>query len=577
MNDNVRWILSYALNMKKAYFLYFLLALGDLLTGFALTGIQKWLIDDVFINRDFGRLWPLLWIFIGIVIAYNLVHLGNFVVRQRNQFIFREKILDDMIRSFYRMPVARYQNERIGKFMNYLTNDVNNASGMLANFFPNGIISIIRVLILVIIVGIASPIILIATTVLCTAYIAMGKYFGKRFWRMGRQVQDARSEVAVQIEEGVSSTREVVAFHRMDWEEEKYNRSFQHFFQLAMNYGKLKNKELAFLEPFRWMITLMAFGYGGYQVVIGNMTPGTFVVVFQFTSQLVGAYQEMYKFYTSYKNKVVNVERIREFMEAGFAPRGTERVEVEKIQSIQLQNVSFRYSEQTDYVLEQLSLSIPVGKKTAFVGASGGGKSTIAQLLMRFYDPQSGSVLINGEPLDELKEDSWRSKIGIVFQEPYLFPDTIRNNLDMGKGCTEEQMLEACRLAALTEMLDSLPDGLNTEIGERGITLSGGQRQRLALARAILNDPELLILDEATSSLDMETERQVQQHIDQLRQGKTTVIIAHRLSTVENADLIYVMKDGQVAESGTHDELMKRGQWYKELVYAQLKLEAGAS
>jgi ABC-type bacteriocin/lantibiotic exporter with double-glycine peptidase domain len=429
MRSNLAWIFKYVKEMKWLYVLCIVLAALDMMTSLGTTLIQKWLIDDIFMEKQYDRLIPLVLGFAALVVSYNAVHLASYMVNHRNQQLFRERISHDMMNYFYRIPVRKYQNERIGKFVNYLANDVNSAASTISGFIPNGIVSTIRVIILVGIVGFASPVILVAATVLCTAYIGLGKYYGHRFKTMAKSVAEARSEVTVQIEEGISSTREVVAFQRLGWEEEKYNKSFNKYFNLVMADGKMRNKEMAMLEPFKWAVTLLAFGYGGYQVIQGTMSVGTFVVLFQFAGQLVGAYESLYNFYTRFSRKMGDIERIRDLIESGTEKSQDAGRKISgSIDKVEFQNVWFRYSDETDYVLRNLSLEVPVGKKAAFVGASGGGKSTIAQLLVRFFGAERGAVLVNGVPLEEIKESNWRSRVRIVFQEPYLFPDTIRNN-----------------------------------------------------------------------------------------------------------------------------------------------------
>jgi ABC-type multidrug transport system fused ATPase/permease subunit len=264
-------------------------------------------------------------------------------------------------------------------------------------------------------------------------------------------------------------------------------------------------------------------------------------------------------------SQLAYMDRVKELFDREQVNGGTRKLQL-PVQSIEFEQVDFAYPGTERKVLNGLDINIPHGKKVAFVGASGGGKSTLAQLLLRFYEPTGGSIRVNGIPLSDVRIDDWLGKVSVVFQEPFLFPDSIRDNLLLGRpGVTEEQMMDACRAAQIHDFIESLENGYDTVVGERGYTLSGGQRQRIAIARALLGEPEILILDEATSALDVETEMRLQQEVDRRRKGKTTLIIAHRLSTVQNADLIIVMDQGRAAEQGTHAELMASGSIYRRL------------
>lgn len=223
----------------------------------------------------------------------------------------------------------------------------------------------------------------------------------------------------------------------------------------------------------------------------------------------------------------------------------------EKAHYFTLDHIRFRYD------VRDVCMELPMGKKFAFVGSSGSGKSTIAELLIRFYDPVEGYIRVNDIPIQSLSRKQWAGILSIVFQDPYMFPGTIRDNLRLGRShLTDLALEEACDIAQIHKYIVNLPEGYETNIGERGIKLSGGQRQRLAIARAIVGRPEILVLDEATSALDMETERIILTALDESRQGCTTIMIAHRLSTIENADTIFVMDKGIIVETGTHSELL---------------------
>ncbi|WKL02500.1 ABC transporter ATP-binding protein [Paenibacillus amylolyticus] len=315
---------------------------------------------------------------------------------------------------------------------------------------------------------------------------------------------------------------------------------------------------------------MLILGYGGWLVLQGELSIGMFVVLFQLGFQFIQYLQDLFNSFMDWSAGGASVERLLDVMEGEQMDEGNTSVPL-PLQILSFNHVDFSYEPGRNVILNNLTFDIPMGLKIAIVGTSGSGKSTIAHLLIRYFDPDAGRILVNGMPLNQLYRSDWTERIGIVFQEPYLFPDTIQNNLLMG---TEEEqsanlMRSACEAAQIDEYILSLPEGYDTFIGDRGITLSGGQRQRLAIARALIQNRDILILDEATSALDLTTERRLQQAIDRYREGKTTIVIAHRLSTIQNADLIFVMHKGQMVESGTHDQLLNREGLYREMVSLQ--------
>lgn len=336
-----------------------------------------------------------------------------------------------------------------------------------------------------------------------------------------------------------------------------------------MTESKVVNWERITSEPLNWGVRLLILGYGGYLVLQGELSIGMFVILFQFGSQLSQSFNELYVFAMEMSSGSASIDRILKVTEGEVVNEGIQEMNA-PIQGIRFEKVCFNYHGNDNIVLDDLNIDLPIGRKVAFVGISGGGKSTITQLLIRFFEPVSGHIVVNGQPLHQWKRSDWMTRVGIVFQEPYLFPDTILNNLLMGlNDLPEEKIHKACQAAQIHDHIMSLPQQYGTIIGDRGITLSGGQRQRLAIARSLIRDPEVLILDEATSALDLTTERHLQEAIDQFRKDKTTIIIAHRLSTVKNADVIFVMNKGQVTGRGTHQELLESHSVYKQLVYHQ--------
>jgi len=319
----------------------------------------------------------------------------------------------------------------------------------------------------------------------------------------------------------------------------------------------------------KWGVGIVVLAYGGYQLMQGSMTVGTFVVVFQFATLMSDSFFRLFQYIMMVSGNIAHHERMLSVINMEKHDPGNTALN-EPVTSIRFDKIAFRYEPEMPQAIADLSAELPSGRKIAIIGKSGSGKSTIAQLLARFYEPESGRIWVNNLPLNAVSREDWCSRATVVFQEPYLLPDTIRTNILLGRpGLTDQDMIEACKIAQIHDFIESLPDGYDTQIGERGIKLSGGQRQRIAIARAIITDPEILVLDEATSALDLETERQLMKQLDERRKGKTTIIIAHRLSTIENADLILVMENGRLAGCGSNAQKLANLAAYQELAAIQ--------
>jgi ABC-type multidrug transport system fused ATPase/permease subunit len=574
--DNIKWLLHYIKKIKWFFLLSLLLLCLESMSIIATTALQKYIIDDVFINGQYDKLVPILLMFAGAFIAYALL----FTIAPHTFHRIQARIIDVLTRDFMnymqRIPVKTFHNERVTKYVHYLSNDVSQVAGMIGGYIPRLIQLFVTIAVLSVIIFLSSPVLLVSILVFSALYIAMGRHFSPLIRKAGKEAQDRKTDLLIHIEEGISSTREVMAYNRTEWETSIYNRHFKRYFDAVMKQAKINNRQILASEPLKWGASLIVLGYGGYSVIQGNLTIGMFIIIYQFTGQLMDSLHRLFAFPMDLSNIYANVDRLRSVIESPAEKDGSLPFN-EKIESITFSGVSFSYSKDSDNnVLHDLTFTIPSGKKIAFVGTSGGGKSTIAQLLMRFFKPSEGKILVNSYALHDVVYSDWTKRIGFVTQEPYIFPDTVRNNLLLGREISHEKMIKACEMAQIHEYIECLSEGYDTEIGERGITLSGGQRQRLALARAIISNPEVLILDEATSALDLETERLVQYNFDLVREGKTTIVIAHRLSTVQNADIIFVMDNGSIVEQGTHDELMQGNTVYKSLVYAEKTLEVGA-
>ncbi|WP_282935219.1 ABC transporter ATP-binding protein [Paenibacillus sp. RC67] len=562
----IKWIWNYIYQSRKMILISIAVLALQQWVQLMSQGSQKFFIDDILVNKNYAKLqWVLLYLTITSLLAYSLNWIGNYLTRV-NQLNLHRLMGTSLMAVIQRKPVAEMQNHRTAKWVQYFTSDIQQVSDFVSRDLAKGIQQFAGTLFLIGVIAWASPMILILVVFFSAVYIGLGRYYGPIMRSQTKEMQDRRGDLLVKIEEGIASTREILAYNRLEWEEKIFRSTFQIFYDKVMQNGKLTNSQLLLSNTVQWMGRLGVLIIGGYEVIQGNTTLGTFVIVYQYSNQLFQSFQNVFNFFMNMSGRLAFVDRVKELFEQEQVAEGTKNL-TGAVRSIRFDQVSFAYSDEGRQVLNQLNMVLEMGSKIAIVGTSGGGKSTVAQLLLRFFEPTQGSIRINGTLLSDIRMDQWMSRISVVFQEPFLLPDSIRNNLILGREhLSEEDLIEACRIAQIHDFIESLDEGYDTIIGERGYTLSGGQRQRLAIARAIISDPDILLLDEATSALDMETERIMQEELDQLRKGRTTIIIAHRLSTIRNADIIFVMDQGKLAEKGTHEELMAGGVIYKQLI-----------
>ncbi|MDF2922042.1 MAG: transporter ATP-binding protein [Paenibacillaceae bacterium] len=564
---NLRWIWPFIRNKKGWYAFGFLIMMVE--TAFSLGGtwIQQWIIDDVFLSGQFAQAVPYFLLLGLCVVSAPALFTATAMVHHKIGYDLRVTLGQYVVSHLFHLPLAAISRERHATFIDYISRDVYSVGETVSYQMPKGIQRVLSALVLMVIIGSISLPLLLTTTVLSIIHIMLGRHIGNLIRQNSRQAADKKTLLITHMEEGISGTREVVAYHREEWELTRFHRLFRSYYEEVMKSGSLENKQLLWTDPLKWVATLTVLGYGGYQVIQGEMSVGLLVVLWQYSSNLTEDYRQIFNYSMIGARLMGAIDRIRRITDIDPVADG-DRTLCEPIRLIQMKEVSFTYEGDSGQpVLKQVTMEFHAGNKYAIVGASGGGKSTIAKLLVRFYEPDSGCVEVNGTALNVLDRESWAQKVCIVLQEPYFFPESIRTNLTMGReGINDEELLRLCKLMCIDELIASLPQGLDQEIGERGVMLSGGQKQRLSLVRALAGQPEVLILDEATSSLDLETERKVQRNLDILQQGRMTIIIAHRLSTVENADRIFVMGQGRVVEAGSHAELLARHGLYSNLL-----------
>jgi subfamily B ATP-binding cassette protein MsbA len=398
--------------------------------------------------------------------------------------------------------------------------------------------------------------------------------FGRKLRKTSIQSQEVTGGLSSHLQETISGAKLVKSFGAEKYEVDRFATRNADLFRLSMKIVKVQALTSPLSETFAGIGAAAVIFYGGYSVVNGHSTPGNF---FSFMTALFMLYEPVKRL--SRVNNVIQqgiAAATRVFEVLDTLPEVKEKPKAAVLspisREIEFEHVDFRYHEEGDYILKDITLRVPAGKMVAIVGSSGAGKTTLVDLIPRFYDPQRGVIRLDGVDIRDVSLSSLRAQIGIVSQHTILFNDTVRANIAYGMPNTEAgKVEEAARLANAHGFINRLREGYETVVGEQGLKLSGGERQRVAIARALLKNAPILILDEATSALDSESESVVQEALDTLMHGRTTFVIAHRLSTVRNADLLIVVEEGMIVEQGTHTALLSRDSRYRSFYLKQFE------
>ena len=493
--------------------------------------------------------------------------------------IMGTKIETDMRRDFFahlqRLSFSYYDNAKVGTLMSRITSDLFDVTEFAHHcpeeFFIAGIKIICAFAILC---TMSVPLTLIVFSVIPPMLVVL-TFFNRRMKQGFKESRVQVGELNSQIEDSLLGIRVVKSFANEALEEEKFNKGNQKFLKIKIKVYHIMASFHSSTRLFDGIMYIVVVVAGALFMINGGIAPAEYVAYLMFVTTLLTSIRRIVEFAEQFQRGLTGIERFCEVMDTEPDVKNSENAEDIKDVSgnVEFKNVSFSYESEKKTVLSNLDLRVNAGESIALVGPSGGGKTTLCSLIPRFYDVTDGSILIDGKDIKSITLSSLRNHIGVVAQDVYLFSGSIKENIIYGKSdATDEEIEKAARLAGAHDFIMSLPNGYDTYVGERGVKLSGGQKQRISIARVFLKNPPILILDEATSALDNESEKLVQKSLEELAKGRTTFTIAHRLTTIRNADRILVLTENGIEESGTHRELVEKGGIYSELykMYAEI-------
>jgi len=509
---------------------------------------------------------------LGLILA--VVYLGQVICSFTRSYFthyaawrFLVDLRADVYAKLQKLSMKFYHDKQTGQIMSRIINDTNNVELLIAHAVPDIIVNLVILLGVAIMLFVLNPTLAALSLVTMPIIFALSIWFAKKVLPLFRKAQQALGELNADLQDNLSGMKEIQVFNQHKREHDKIAGRANAQANAILGALRFSASYSASIQYFSSVGTVIVIAYGGYMALHGYVPVADIVAFLMYLAIFYQPMSALARINEDLQTSIAGAERVFEILDA--------EIDIKELDNphhlanvsghIKYENVSFHYIEGSE-VLKNITVEIKPGERVALVGPTGVGKTTFINLLNRFYDPVEGDITLDGHNLKDVSLSSLRNSMSNVIQDVFLFNDTLAENIGYGApGASLDEIKSASKIARADEFISELADGYQTEVGERGLRLSGGQKQRVSIARAVLRDKPILILDEATAAVDVETERQIRDAMDDVMQGRTTVIIAHRLSTIKKADKIIVLKDGEIEDMGSHDELMARGGLYAHL------------
>ncbi|SDZ26691.1 ABC transporter ATP-binding protein [Thermoactinomyces sp. DSM 45892] len=538
----------------------------------------KYVIDHILLSgmvrqEQIQQLW---WITLGAVLLFTVVRIPAEYYRQYFAQWTASRVLFDVRNQMYdhiqRLSLRYYNNQKVGQVISRVINDVEQTKEFVITGMMNVWLDFITLFIAVGMMVWIDPWMTLISLSVFPLYGFSVKYFYQNLRKYTRERSQALSELQGHLHERIQGIPVIRAFHLEEHEQVQFQKRNRHFLEKALTHTRWTAKTFASVNTITDLAPIIVIVVSAYYVIQGELTLGAMTAFYGYLGLIYSPVRRLVNASTTLTQAHASMDRVFEFLDESYdiVDRPDAYVVKEIQGKINFDGVAFSYEKDREPVLKDINLEMEAGQMIALVGPSGGGKSSIVSLIPRFFDVTKGSIKVDGIDVRDYTQESLRNQIGLVLQDNFLFSGTIAENIQMGRiEASESEVMEAAKAANAHDFITQLPQGYQTEIGERGVKLSGGQKQRLAIARVFLKDPRIIILDEATSALDLQSEALVQESLERLATNRTTIIVAHRLSTITHADQIIVIDNGEVVERGTHEQLLSHDGLYSELFHVQ--------